>query len=167
MEISDFRSQRFKTLQAVLQYFYRDNTRSGAHSRYNLKYHIVWIPKYRREILTGSVAGRLAEVLEDIANTYNLKIIAQEVMPDHVHVLVEAPPKYSPATIVQMFKSISSKKLREEFSEPLRKYIWKDGTLWATGYYAATVADGATTDMVREYIKTQWDRPHKKEPDVK
>ncbi len=82
-------------------------------------------------------------------------------MPDHVHILVEAPPKYSPAKIVQMFKVISSKKLREEFLPQLKPLIWKDGVLWAVGYYAASVSDGATSDVVKEYIKTQWKRPYK------
>jgi len=166
MKVSDSQLKRFETLQAVLQYFYRDSTRSGAHSRHNLKYHIIWIPKYRREVLVDKVAVRLKEILEEIAKTYGIKIIAQEVMPDHVHVLIEAPPKYSPATVVRMFKSISSKKLREEFFEQLKKHIWKDGVLWATGYYVASISDGATTDVVREYIKTQWDRPYKANTEV-
>lgn len=83
-------------------------------------------------------------------------------MPDHVHVLVEAIPRYSPSTIARMLKSISARKLREEFLPQIKKHIWKEGPLWATGYYIATVADGATTEIVEEYIKTQWDRPYKK-----
>ena len=162
MSSLEIQAQRFETLQTVLQYFYRDNTRSSAHARHNIKYHIVWIPKYRREVLFDEIADRLKEIIEEIAQTYGLKIIAQEVMPDHVHVLVEAPPRYSPATIVRMFKSISSRKLRQEFLPKLRQKIWKEGTLWAVGYYAASVSDGATTEVVREYIETQWDRPYKK-----
>jgi putative transposase len=156
--------ERFETLKAVLHYFYHDNTRSGAHCRHNIKYHIVWIPKYRREVLVGRIPERLKEILEEIAQTYGLKIIAQEVMPDHVHVLIEAPPKLSPSMIVQMLKGVSSKKLREEFLPQLKQHIWKDGVLWATGYYAASVSDGATTEIVKEYIETQWDRPYKKDP---
>jgi len=82
-------------------------------------------------------------------------------MPDHVHVLVEAPPKHSPSKIVQVFKSISSKMLREEFLPQLKRLIWKDGVLWARGYYVASVSDGATTEVVREYINTQKGRPYK------
>ncbi|MEK6706630.1 MAG: IS200/IS605 family transposase [Bdellovibrionota bacterium] len=159
--LSENQGERFETLKAVLHYFYHDNTRSGAHCRHNIKYHIVWIPKYRREVLVGKIPARLKEILEEIAQTYGLKIIAQEIMPDHVHVLVEAPPKYSPSMIVQMLKGISSRKLREEFLPQLKKHIWKEGVLWATGYYAASVSDGATTEIVKEYIETQWDRPYK------
>jgi len=76
-------------------------------------------------------------------------------MPDHVHILLEAPPKYAPSTIVGYLKGISSKMLREEFLSEIRKHIWKENTLWATGYYIATLADGVTTEMVREYIDNQ------------
>jgi len=109
MELSETQLQRFRTLKAVLHYFYRDNSRSGAHSRHNIKYHFVWIPKYRREVLVGKIPERLKLIFEEIAQSYGLKIIAQEIMPDHVHILVEAPPTLSPATIVKRFKGISSK----------------------------------------------------------
>ncbi len=155
MALSEIQLQRFETLKAVLHYFYRDNTRSGAHSRHSIKYHLIWIPKYRREVLTGEIPARLKQIHEGIAKAFELKIIAQEIMPDHVHVLVEASPKYSPSKIVQVFKSISSKMLREEFLPQLKQLIWKDGVLWARGYYAASVSDGATTEVVCEYINTQ------------
>ena len=161
MALSEIQLQRFETLKAVLHYFYRDNARSGAHSRHSIKYHLIWIPKYRREVLVGEIPKRLKQILEEIAKAYELKIIAQEIMPDHVHVLVEASPKYSPSKIVQIFKSISSKMLREEFLPQLKKLIWKEGVLWARGYYVASVSDGATTEMVREYISTQKERPYK------
>ena len=127
---------------------------------------MIWIPKYRREVLVGEIPGRLKQILEEIAKAYELRIIAQEIMPDHVHLLVEAPPKYSPSKIVQIFKSISSKMLREEFLPQLKRLIWKDGVLWARGYYVASVSDGATTEIVREYINTQRDRPYKTSEDL-
>lgn len=161
MSLSEIQLQRFETLKAVLHYFYRDNTRSGSHCRHNIKYHLVWIPKYRREVLVGRIPARLKEILEEVAKNYRLKIIAQEVMPDHVHVLVEAPPTFSPTKIVRYFKGISSKKLKEEFLPQIKQHIWKDCTLWATGYYIASVSDDATSDMVAEYIRTQWQRPYK------
>lgn len=167
MDFSETQFQRFETLKAVLHYFYRDNTRSGSHSRHNIKYHLVWIPKYRREVLVGEIPRRLKEILKEVARNYRLTIIAQEVMPDHIHVLVEAPPTISPTKIVQYFKGISSKKLREEFLPQIKQHIWKEGTLWATGYYVASVSDGATTDMVTEYIRTQREKPYKIRNDFK
>ena len=95
----DDQIERQKTLKAVLHYFFQDNTKSGPHSRYNLKYHLVWITKYRRSFLCGRMAARLSEMLAEIANDYGFEIIAHEVMPDHVHLLIEVPPKYSPSKI--------------------------------------------------------------------
>lgn len=155
IENGDDRANRQETLKAVLHYFYQDNTKSGAHSRYDLKYHLVWIPKYRRSFLVGTLAMRLKEILTEISQEYGFHIIAQEVMPDHVHMLVEAPPIYAPATIVQIFKSISARKMREEFLGDIVKHIRKAGTLWAQGYYIASVADGITTEVVQEYINNQ------------
>lgn len=151
----DTQPSRQETLKAVLHYFYKDNTKSGGHSRYNLKYHIVWIPKYRRSLLVGRLAARTREIIFEIAKENAFIIIALEVMPDHIHLLVEAPPRYSPAGIVQYFKGMSSKRLREEFHDLIGKFIWKENTLWARGYYIASVADKVTTEVIREYIKNQ------------
>jgi putative transposase len=148
-------ANRQETLKAVLHYFYQDNTMSGSHCRYNLKYHLVWITKYRRSFLVGEIAERLLEILAEIAHNYRFEIIAMEVMPDHIHMLVEAPPKYAPAKIVQIFKGISSRRMRQEFLNIIKRYIWKEGTLWAVGYYIGSVGDGVTTELIKEYIKNQ------------
>ena len=160
-------AERQKTLKAVLHYFYQDNTRSGSHCRYSLQYHLVWIPKYRRSFLRGEIAERLKQILKEIARDYRIRIIAMEVMPDHVHMLVEAPPKYAPAKIVQLFKGISLRRLRQEFLDVIKKYIWKEGTLWAIGYYIGSVSDKATTELVKEYIRNQKskDEQLKQKPD--
>jgi putative transposase len=158
----DEQPKRQDILKAVLHYFYQDNTLSGSHCRFNLKYHLVWIPKYRRPILVNKLAARLSQILLEIANDYEFKIIAHEVMPDHVHVLVEAPTKYSPAQIAGYFKGISSKLLRRDFPDSIKSRIWKEGTLWARGYYIATLADNVTTEVVKEYINNQ--KLEKKEP---
>jgi putative transposase len=148
-------TKRQETLKAVLDYFYQDNTRSGSHSRYNLKYHLVWITKYRRSFLTGNLAVRLKHILADIAYEYGFKIIVHEVMPDHVHMLIEARPTDTPMRIVQILKSKSSRKIREEFPDIIQQYIWKEGTFWAAGYYIASIADGITTEVIQEYIRNQ------------
>jgi len=148
-------ARRQETLKAVLHYFYQNRTKSGAHSRYDLKYHLVWITKYRRSFLEGQMEIRLRQILTDISSEYDFHIIAQEIMPDHIHMLIEAPPKYPPATIARIFKSISSRKMRQEFPDAIRQFIWKDGTLWAQGYYIASVAQGVTAEIVEEYINNQ------------
>jgi putative transposase len=146
---------RQETLKAVLHYFFQETTRAGSHCRYSLQYHLVWIPKYRRSFLVGAIAERLLQILREIARDYRFFIIAMEVMPDHIHMLIEAPPKYAPSRIVQIFKSISARRLRQEFPQRIQRYIWKEHVVWAVGYYIGSVGNGATTELVREYIENQ------------
>ncbi len=157
---------RQETLKAVLHYFFQDTTRAGSHCRYNLKYHLVWITKYRRSFLTGEIAVRLRHILASIAREYHFHIIAMEIMPDHIHMLVEVPPKYAPAKVVQIFKGISSRRLRQEFLDLIKRYIWKEGTLWAVGYYISSVGDGVTTELIREYINNQKTAEEKSKPPI-
>lgn len=85
--------------------------RRSKHSVYDLKYHYVWIPKYRRRILTPEVAEYAKEVLQRTAEEYDMIIDTMEVVEDQVHVFLEAPPRLSPARIVQILKSISAREL--------------------------------------------------------
>ncbi len=146
---------RQEIIRAVLHHLYQDNTKAGSHCQYNLCYHIVWITKYRRSFLKGELAVRLKQILDQIARKYQLNIIAQEVMPDHVHMLVEAQPKWSPSRLIGVLKGASSSQMRKEFLPIIRQYIWKENTLWASGYYVSCVADSITTGMVKEYIQNQ------------
>ena len=129
--------------------------RHNAHAVWDIKYHLVWITKYRRSFLIGDLAVQLKRILANIAYEYGFKIIVHEVMPDHVHMLIEARPTDTPMRIVQILKSISSRKIREEFLDIIQQHIWKEGTFWAAGYYIASVADGITTEIVQEYIRNQ------------
>jgi putative transposase len=142
-------------LKAVLHHLYQDNTKSADHCRYNLTYHIVWIPKYRRSLMKGQFAVRLKQVLTQIAKEYGFTIIAQEVMPDHIHMLIEAPPKWAPAKIVGILKGVSSREMRKEFLPLIQKSIRKDHTLWARGYYVSCVGNTVTTGIVKAYIENQ------------
>jgi len=78
---------------------------------YDLKYHFVWTPKYRKLILNGSVAEGLKEIFEGIAERYEMEIDTLEVMADHVHLFLLAPPKYSPSRVVQILKSVSEREV--------------------------------------------------------
>jgi putative transposase len=105
--------------------------------------------------LVGVVAERLLQILKEIARDYRFHIIAMEVMPDHIHMLVEAPPTYAPTRIVQTLKSISARRIRQEFPDVIKRHIWKEHVVWATGYYVGSVGSGVTTELVREYIENQ------------
>src|SRR4030043_2055152 len=97
--------------------------RRAKHAVYDLKYHLVWIPKYRKNILSDEIAEYLKEVFTRVAEEYGLQIDTMEVVEDHVHIFLEAPPRYSPAQLVQIMKSISAKEVFKKFPD-LRKQLW-------------------------------------------
>jgi len=128
------------------------------HSAYVINYHLVWIPRYRKKVLVGPVEARLKELAEqevpwaEIAMQYGFEILAVEVMPDHVHLFVSAPPKFAPAEIVRLFKGITSRKLKKEFESFRRQYWGEHATLWAKGYYVGT-AGHVSTETIKRYIE--------------
>jgi putative transposase len=127
--------------------------RRTRHAVYDLKYHLVWIPKYRKDILDDEVSDYLKEVFRKIAEEYGFKIDTLGIMEDHVHIFVEARPKYSPAQIVQIMKSISAREVFKKFPK-LRKKLWA-GELWNDGYFVRSVGDKVTADVIRKYIEYQ------------
>ena len=128
-------------------------TRRTKHAVYDLKYHLVWIPKYRKNILDKEVSDYLKGVFNKIAEEYDFNIDIMEVMEDHVHIFVEVPPKYFPARVVQIMKSISAREAFKKFPN-LRKQLWA-GELWNDGYFVRSVGDKVTADIIRRYIEYQ------------
>ena len=118
---------------------------------YNLNYHLVWIPKYRKPILVGKIAQGLKELFQTSAKPEDVELLAIKVMPDHIHLFVSAPPRYSPAKLVNIFKGVSSRRLREKYSG-LKQKIPK--RLWTRTYYAGT-AGTVTLETIKKYIKKQ------------
>ena len=126
--------------------------RLGAHTKTDLKVHVIWVPKYRKPILTGDVAVRVRDLIRSIAAEHELEILSGKVARDHVHVFVSHRPTQSVSQMVQWLKGISSRVLLQEFPR-LRKQYW-GRHVWARGYLA--VSSGTITDeMVREYIEEQ------------
>ncbi|MBI3584577.1 MAG: IS200/IS605 family transposase [Nitrospinae bacterium] len=123
------------------------------HAVYDIKYHFVWTPKYRKGILKKEVEKRVKELFEEIARQYEFEIDTMEIMPDHVHVFLTAPPRYSPAKVVNILKGISSRKVFKEYPL-LKKDLW-GGELWSDGYFVRTVGDKVTADVIRRYINYQ------------
>ena len=93
----------------------------GSHTLHDIKYHLVWITKYRYHVLRGEVAERAREVIREICMAREVQIIRGSLAPDHVHMLVASPPKLAPAKLVQSIKGRSSRKLQQEFSELRRR----------------------------------------------
>ena len=118
----------------------------------SLGLHLVWCPKYRRRIVGGRVARRCGELLERIADEHGWQIVATEVMPDHVHLLVRVGPTDAPAAVVRASKGGTARVLRQELPQ-LRNQA---KVRWSPSYFAASVGD-VSDSMVRRYIEHQWD----------
>jgi putative transposase len=126
--------------------------RLGAHTKTDLKVHVVWLPKYRKPVLTGEVAVRVRDLIRQIAAEHEIEIISGKVARDHVHVFLTYRPNQDVSQIMQWLKGISSRVLLQEFPH-LRKRFW-GRHFWARGYLA--VSSGNITDeMVKEYIEEQ------------
>jgi putative transposase len=116
---------------------------------HDIKYHFVWITKYRYKVLLGDLAVRVRDIIREVCIACDVKILKGVVSKDHVHVLVSAPPGVSPSKIVQLMKGKSSFKIQQEFPE-IRKRYWGQH-VWARGYFCAT-AGTITDEMIKEYI---------------
>ena len=117
---------------------------------YSCKYHVVWCPKYRRPVLVNGVDGRLKDIIRETCAEMHAELIEMEVMPDHVHLLVEVDPQYGIHRAVRLIKGRSSRLLRDE-------YPWLKSrlpTLWTNSYFVSTVG-GAPLKTVRQYIENQ------------
>ena len=117
---------------------------------FSCKYHIVWCPKYRRKVLTNGVDVRLKELLTEYAANLSVDILEMEIMPDHVHMLLEVDPQFGIHKAVKSFKGYTSRILRQEF--PYLKT--KMPTLWTNSYFVSTVG-GAPLETVKQYIENQ------------
>lgn len=123
--------------------------RKSAHAVFNLKYHFVCCPKYRRSIFTGKIAERLKELLYEKAEELEIEIESMEIMPDHVHLFFSADTTDSPHRIASQFKGYTSKILREEFPELL-----KMPSLWSRSYFISSIGH-ISEETVKRYIENQ------------
>ena len=123
------------------------------HAVYDLKYHFVWTPKYRKQILKGAVAEFVEATIRRIAEEYEWEIDAMAVQPDHVHVFMQVGPRYAPAQVMQIMKSITAREVFEQFPQ-LRKRLWA-GKFWGAGYCVRSVGDEVTAEVIRNYIRYQ------------
>ena len=128
----------------------------GAHTKHDLKVHLVWVPKYRKKVLIGEVAIRVRDLLRQIALEHEVTILSGKVASDHIHMLVGYRPHVDVSRIVQWLKGISSRILLQEFAH-LRKQFW-GRHFWGRGYMA--VSSGNITDeMIAKYIADQEGEP--------
>ena len=124
---------------------------SLSHSKWNCKYHIVFAPKYRRKVFYKSKRTAIGKILRELCEWKGAKIIEAEACPDHIHLFVEIPPKYSVSGFMGYLKGKSAAMLYEQFGE--LKYKYRSREFWCRGYYVDTV--GRNKKQIQEYIRNQ------------
>ena len=117
---------------------------------YSCKYHIVWCPKYRRKVLRDNIAERLEELIREKSSEMSVDIIEMEIMPDHVHLLVEVDPQFGVHKYIKQIKGYTSYVMRKEFVELTTKLP----TLWTHSYFISTVG-GSPLSVIKQYIENQ------------
>jgi len=128
-----------------------DEFQNLSHTVWECKYHVVWIPKYRKKVLYGELRKHLGSILRELATQRESSILEGHLMLDHIHVLVSIPPKYSVAQVVGFIKGKSAIQIARTFSGRKRNFTGQH--FWARGYFVSTV--GRDEDAIRAYIKKQ------------
>ena len=124
---------------------------SLAHTKWNCKYHIVFAPKYRRKIIYGELKAEIGQILRQLCEWKQIRILEAEICPDHVHMLVEIPPKISVSGFVGFLKGKSSLMIHERHGN--LKYKYGNRSFWCRGYFVDTA--GKNAKRIREYIQNQ------------
>ena len=126
------------------------NYKSNQNVVYSCKYHIVWCPKYRRKVLVDGVDERLKQLIHEVCSDIKAEILELEIMPDHVHVLLDVDPQFGVHKVIKTIKGHTSKILRGECPHLKTKIP----TLWTNSYFISTVG-GAPLEVVKQYIESQ------------
>lgn len=125
--------------------------KSLAHSRWDCKYHIVFIPKYRRKAIYGEVRKLLGEIFHDLARQKECRIVEGHLLADHVHMCLEIPPKHAVASVIGFLKGKSALAIARRVQEKDRNFVGEH--FWARGYAVSTV--GFELESVKKYIREQ------------
>ena len=124
---------------------------SLAHTSWNCKYHIVFAPKYRRQVIYGRLKNEIGKILRTLCERKGVEIIEAQACPDHIHMLVSIPPKYSVSEFMGYLKGKSSLMIFDQFAN--MKYRYGNRQFWCRGYYVDTV--GRNKKAIEEYIRNQ------------
>ena len=124
---------------------------SLAHTTWNCKYHVVFAPKYRRKVIYGQLRRKIGAILRELCAWKGINIIEAETCPDHIHMLIEIPPKYSISGIMGFLKGKSSLLIYQKFAN--MKFKYRNREFWCRGYYVDTT--GKNTAKIQEYIANQ------------
>ena len=130
-----------------------DGYKKNSHAVYDIKYHVIWVTKYRYKILSGPIAYRARELIRQGCEARGITILQGSIGKDHIHLLLSCPPSLAPSKIMQYLKGRSSRLLQDQFPELKKKY-WGQH-LWARGYFCATVGK-VDEETIRSYIANQF-----------
>ena len=135
---------------------------SLAHTKWNCKYHIVFAPKYRRKVIYGKIKEDIGRMLRQLCEYKGIEILEAEACPDHIHMLISVPPKYSIAQIMGYLKGKSSLMIFEKYAN--LKYKYGNRHFWCRGYYVDTVGKNkkAIAEYIRNQLKEDYDEDQKK-----
>lgn len=130
--------------------------RTGRHCVFMMHVHLVFVTKYRRKVFTAQTLDAAKQIFSDVCTDFEAKLVEFEGEKEHVHLLVEYPPKVSVSSLVNSLKGVSSRHLRKRFPELTKNYY--NGVLWSPSYFAGSCG-GAPLDVIKQYIEQQ-DRPY-------
>jgi len=121
------------------------------HSRWECKYHVIFIPKYRKKAIFGGIRAELGEIFRRLAEQKDSRIEEGHLMPDHVHMMISIPPKHAVSQVIGYIKGKSAIHIARQYSERKRNFVGQH--FWARGYFVSTV--GRDEEVIREYIRHQ------------
>jgi len=133
-----------------------EHYRKSSHTTYDIKYHLVWITKYRKPVLTGEIANRVRELIREICKSKEIEIIKGHVSRDHVHIFVSVPPHISVSGVMQSLKGKTSRKMMSEFKSLSRTFWGRH--IWARGYFVSS-SGNVTDEVIMKYIEMQGKEP--------
>ena len=133
-----------------------EHYRKSSHTTYDLKYHLVWITKYRKPVLTGEIAKRCRELIREICLSKDVEILKGHISKEHVHIFVSVPPHISVSSLMQSIKGKSSRKMIMEY-KALSRTFW-GRHIWARGYFVAS-SGNVTDEVIMQYIELQGKEP--------
>ena len=133
-----------------------EHYRKSSHTVYDIKFHLVWITKYRKPVLKGPIATRLRELIRQICKAKDIEILKGHISKDHVHIFVSVPPHHAVSDILKSIKGKTSRKMLMEF-KALNRQFW-GRHLWARGYFAAS-SGNITDEVILKYIEQQGKEP--------
>ena len=134
---------------------------TGSHCIYKLTYHLIFVTKYRRPVITDRMGDRMKEYLPHLMRKYGGELISAETDRDHIHILVSLPPSKNLGYVIRSMKSMLSKEMHAKFAEDVKKYLYGDCPFWSPSYFAATTGS-VSLETVKEYIEAQRTDDHKR-----